>query len=114
MCARFNVLLDKAYDKLTAAGIPVVRVRDNLGPGADGVRLATMHAMKGLEFHCVTVLGVTASAVPFAREVTPASVDALQHDSDLLRERCLLFVACTRAREVLAVTWSGSASSFVP
>jgi superfamily I DNA/RNA helicase len=70
--------------------------------------------MKGLEFRCVTVLGVTASAVPFAREVTPASVDALQRDSDLLRERCLLFVACTRAREALAVTWSGSASSFVP
>lgn len=114
VCARFNVLLDKAYDKLAAARIPVVRVRDNPGPGADGVRLATMHAMKGLEFRCVTVLGVTASAVPFARELTPASVDALQRESDLLRERCLLFVACTRAREALAVTWSGSASSFVP
>ncbi|MCT9008301.1 UvrD-helicase domain-containing protein [Streptomyces rhizosphaerihabitans] len=114
VCARFNVLLDKAYDKLTAAGIPVVRVKDNPGPEVDGVRLATMHAMKGLEFRCVSVLGVTASAVPFVREVTPASVDALQRDSDLLRERCLLFVACTRAREALAVTWSGAASPFVP
>jgi superfamily I DNA/RNA helicase len=114
VCARFNVLLDKAYDKLVAAGIPVVRVKDNPGPDTDGVRLATMHAMKGLEFRCVAVLGVTASAVPFAREVTPVSVDALQHDSDLLRERCLLFVACTRAREALSVSWSGAASSFVP
>ncbi|MEU5365845.1 UvrD-helicase domain-containing protein [Streptomyces sp. NPDC005925] len=114
VCTRFNVLLDKAHDKLSAAGIPVVRVRDHPGPGAEGVRLATMHAMKGLEFRCVGVLGVTASAVPFTREVTPASVDALQHESDLLRERCLLFVACTRAREALAVTWSGSASPFVP
>ncbi|PZH15650.1 DNA helicase UvrD [Streptomyces sp. NTH33] len=114
VCARFNVLLDKAYDKLTAAGVPVARVKDNPGPGVDGVRLATMHAMKGLEFRCVAVLGVTASAVPFAREVTPADVDALQHDSDLLRERCLLFVACTRAREALAVTWSGTVSPFVP
>jgi superfamily I DNA/RNA helicase len=114
VCARFNVLLDKAFGKLAAAGIPVVRVRDNPGPDQDGVRLATMHAMKGLEFRCVAVLGVTASAVPFAREVTPASVDALQRDADLLRERCLLFVACTRAREALSVTWSGSASSFVP
>ncbi|WP_281154773.1 UvrD-helicase domain-containing protein [Streptomyces sp. HYC2] len=114
VCARFNVLLDKAYDKLAAAGVPVVRVKDNPGPGVDGVRLATMHAMKGLEFRCVAVLGVTSSAVPFAREVTPADVDALQHDSDLLRERCLLFVACTRAREVLAVTWSGAVSPFVP
>ncbi|MET9124524.1 UvrD-helicase domain-containing protein [Streptomyces sp. NPDC004528] len=114
VCARFNVLLDKVYDKLSAAKIPVARVRDNPGPGVDGVRLATMHAMKGLEFRCVAVLGVTASAVPFSREVTPASVDALQHDSDLLRERCLLFVACTRAREALSVSWSGAASSFVP
>ncbi|MDA5141120.1 AAA family ATPase [Streptomyces sp. AD681] len=114
VCTRFNVLLDKAYDRLTAAGVPVVRVKDGQGSGVDGVRLATMHAMKGLEFRCVAVLGVTAGAVPFAREVTPASVDSLQHDSDLMRERCLLFVACTRAREALAVTWSGAGSPFVP
>ncbi|GHB15802.1 DNA helicase [Streptomyces viridiviolaceus] len=114
VCARFNVLLDKAYDKLTTAGVPVARVKDNPGAGVDGVRLATMHAMKGLEFRCVAVLGVTAGAVPFGREVTPAAVDALQHESDLLRERCLLFVACTRAREALAVSWSGAVSPFVP
>ncbi|MFF5532008.1 UvrD-helicase domain-containing protein [Streptomyces cinerochromogenes] len=114
VCTRFNLLLDKAYDKLSASGVPVVRVKDHPGPQVEGVRLATMHAMKGLEFRCVAVLGVTAGAVPFAREVTPASVDALQHESDLLRERCLLFVACTRAREALAVSWSGEPSPFVP
>ncbi|MQL61096.1 AAA family ATPase [Streptomyces vinaceus] len=113
VCARFNVLLDKAYDKLGAAGVPVTRVRDNPGADVEGVRLATMHAMKGLEFRCVAVLGVTAGAVPFSREVTPAAVDVLQHESDLLRERCLLFVACTRAREALAVSWSGAASPFL-
>ncbi|MCM1946133.1 AAA family ATPase [Streptomyces sp. G2] len=114
VCARFNVMLDKAYDKLSAAGIPVARVRDNPGPQVEGVRLATMHSMKGLEFRCVTVLGVTAGAVPFAREVTPATVDALQNESDLLRERCLLFVACTRAREALAVSWAGEPTPFIP
>ncbi|MFD5448460.1 UvrD-helicase domain-containing protein [Streptomyces sp. NPDC003470] len=114
VCARFNVLLDKTYDKLAAAGVPVVRVKENPGAEVDGVRLATMHAMKGLEFRCVAVLGVTAGAVPFGREVTPASVDFLQHESDLLRERCLLFVACTRAREALAVSWSGTSSPFIP
>ncbi|MER7817846.1 UvrD-helicase domain-containing protein [Streptomyces sp. NPDC096153] len=114
VCARFNVLLDKAHDKLVAAGVPVARVKDHPGPDVEGVRLATMHTMKGLEFRCVVVLGVTASAVPFAREVTPTTVDALQHESDLLRERCLLFVACTRAREALAVSWSGAVSPFVP
>ncbi|SCK47870.1 UvrD/REP helicase N-terminal domain-containing protein [Streptomyces sp. WMMB 714] len=114
VCARFNVLLDKAYGKLSAAGISVTRVRDTPGPEVDGVRLATMHAMKGLEFRCVTVLGMTARALPFAREITPVEVDQLQHDSDILRERCLLFVACTRAREALHVSWSGVPSEYVP
>ncbi|MFD7475171.1 3'-5' exonuclease, partial [Streptomyces sp. NPDC059837] len=114
VCARFNVLLDKVHDRLADSGLPVVRVKDNPGPDTNGVRIATMHAMKGLEFRAVAVLGVTASAVPFAREITPAEVDGLQHETDMLRERCLLFVACTRAREALTVSWSGTASAFLP
>ncbi|MEV4867681.1 UvrD-helicase domain-containing protein [Streptomyces syringium] len=114
ICARFNLLLDKAHERLSAAGIPVVKVRDNPGPHNNGVRIATMHAMKGLEFRCVAVLGVTASALPFAREITPAAVDPLQRESDILRERCLLFVACTRAREALHVSWTGEPSEFMP
>jgi superfamily I DNA/RNA helicase len=73
-----------------------------------------MHAMKGLEFRAVFVLGVDRGTVPFAREITAREVDPLQHDADLLRERCLLFVACTRAREALNVTWSGAPSPFLP
>ncbi|BCJ62761.1 3'-5' exonuclease [Micromonospora endophytica] len=72
-----------------------------------------MHAMKGLEFRCVAMVGVTAKAVPFAKEVTPPEVDPVQHDSDLLRERCLLFVASTRAREAQYVSWSGTPSPFL-
>ncbi len=114
VCTRFKVLLNRVADELAAADIPTVQVRDQPGPDVNGVRLATMHAMKGLEFRCVAVLGVTAGAVPFAREVTPAEVDRLQHDADLLRERCVLFVACTRAREAMHVSWSGTPSPFLP
>ncbi|WP_327352282.1 UvrD-helicase domain-containing protein [Streptomyces sp. NBC_01304] len=114
VCARFNLTLDTAEDKLRAAGIPVLRVKGQSPQGADGVRLATMHAMKGLEFRAVSVLGVGEGTLPFAREITPRAVDPLQHDADVLRERCLLFVSCTRAREALSVTWSGTPSSFLP
>ncbi len=113
VCGRFNLSLDTAEDKLRAAGIPVLRVRGQVTKGAEGVRLATMHAMKGLEFRAVSVLGAAEGTVPFAREVTPREADPLQHEADLLRERCLLFVACTRARESLSVTWSGTASPFL-
>ncbi|MEV6799487.1 3'-5' exonuclease [Micromonospora rifamycinica] len=72
-----------------------------------------MHAMKGLEFRCVAMVGVNAKAVPFAKEVTPAEVDQVQHDNDLLRERCLLFVASTRAREDLYASSSGTRSPYL-
>ncbi|MGP3756170.1 UvrD-helicase domain-containing protein [Streptomyces sp. IBSNAI001] len=114
VCTRFNVLLDKVQARLVAGGVPAVKVKDGPAAGEGGIRLATMHAMKGLEFRCVAVVGVTAGAVPFAREITPAEVDRLQHESDLLRERCVLFVACTRAREALHVSWSGAPSPFLP
>ncbi len=113
VCARFNLSLDAAEEKLKAAGIPVLRVKGQTSQSAEGVRLATMHAMKGLEFRAVSVLGAGEGAVPFAREITPREADAPQHEADLLRERCLLFVACTRAREALSVTWSGAASPFL-
>ncbi|MDT0532316.1 AAA family ATPase [Micromonospora sp. DSM 115977] len=113
VCARFTTTLGDVQEALGTAGIPAVRVRDQPGADVDGVRLATMHAMKGLEFRCVAVVGVTARAVPFVKEITPSEVDPLQHESDLLRERCLLFVASTRAREALHVSWSGQPSPFM-
>lgn len=113
VCARFNNLMDKLAERLTRAEIPVVRVRDGEQQSAAGVRLSTLHSMKGLEYRCVAVAGVTANAFPFAPAVTAAAVDHLQHTTDLAAERCLLFVACTRAREALSVTYHGTPSEFL-
>ena len=77
------------------------------------VSVGTMHRMKGLEFRCVAVAGVGAKMVPEPNAVTPATVDQHAHDQDIEREKCLLFVACTRAREELLVTWHGEASNFL-
>ncbi|MFF0484449.1 UvrD-helicase domain-containing protein [Streptomyces sp. NPDC004435] len=110
VCARFNTLVDAVIARLRREGVPAVSVKDDPGPGVSGVRVATMHAMKGLEFRCVAVVGVTSAVLPFAPQVTPAEVDPLQHQRDLLAEHCLLFVACTRARDALAVSWSGRRS----
>lgn len=82
-------------------------------PGA-GVRVTTMHSAKGLEFARLVVVGVNDDALPLPRAVTPASEDPLQHRQDILRERCLLYVACTRARDELLVTSSGTPSSLLP
>ncbi|WYB40205.1 3'-5' exonuclease [Streptomyces sp. GD-15H] len=77
------------------------------------MRVGTMHSFKGLEFRCVAVIGVNDEALPFPKAVTPPEVDAKQHETDLMSERCLLFVACTRARDSLSVSWSGEPSTFL-
>ncbi|MGW9300456.1 UvrD-helicase domain-containing protein [Streptomyces cyaneofuscatus] len=110
VCARFNTLVDAVISRLRREGIPAVAVKDDPGPEVSGVRVATMHAMKGLEFRCVGVVGVTSKVLPFTQQVTPVEVDPVQHQSDLMAEHCLLFVACTRARDALSVSWSGQRS----
>lgn len=72
-----------------------------------------MHSFKGLEFRCVAVIGVHDLAPPNPSALTPPDVDRLQHGADLMAERCLLFVACTRARDGLYVSWHGRPSVFL-
>jgi DNA helicase II / ATP-dependent DNA helicase PcrA len=66
-------------------------------PVADGVTLASMHAAKGLEWPIVFVAGVHEGTVPIIYADTPAQVE---------EERRLLYVATTRARDRLQVSWS--------
>ncbi len=78
------------------------------------VRVTTMHGMKGLELARVAVVGVADGVVPAPDALTPAEEDAAARAHDLQRERGLLFVACTRATERLYVSYSGTASPFLP
>ena len=79
-----------------------------------GVRVGTMHSLKGLEFRCVAVVGVSADHIPQGSSVTDLSEDPVAHSHDMQRERNLLFVACTRARDGLYVSYSGTPSPFLP
>jgi superfamily I DNA/RNA helicase len=85
-------------------------------PLLGSVRAGTMHGMKGLEFQAVAVavIGVEQGTMPALAALTPASEDSLAHAQDLQRERCVLFVACTRARDHLYVSYVGDPSPFLP
>ncbi|MBV9804739.1 MAG: UvrD-helicase domain-containing protein [Solirubrobacterales bacterium] len=108
---RTRTVLDPVREALRGAGVPW----GDLGDGAPkGIRVGTMHSAKGLEFARLAVVGVNADVVPLPFAVTPAGEDPQQHDYDVLRERCLLYVAFTRARDELVVTGSGLPSSLLP
>ncbi|GAB3703852.1 ATP-dependent DNA helicase UvrD2 [Mariniluteicoccus flavus] len=70
-------------------------------PVAQGVTLATIHSAKGLEWDAVAVVGAQEGTLPFVLAQRPAEV---------AEERRLLYVAVTRAREHLRVSWSRTRS----
>jgi DNA helicase-2/ATP-dependent DNA helicase PcrA len=72
---------------------------DPLGHGKQmGVELLTFHASKGREWHTVLVTGVETGLVPHRSASTQAA---------RAEEARLLYVALTRARDRLWVSWSG-------
>ena len=110
--ARSAALVREAREALEAAGIATASLSGRSHVPA--VRAGTMHAMKGLEFQAVAVIGVEQGLVPEPGAVTPESEDPLAYAQDLQRERCVLFVACTRARDHLHVSGTGEPSPFLP
>ncbi|MFF4423340.1 3'-5' exonuclease [Streptomyces sp. NPDC001549] len=112
VAVRYLQLGKEIAHSLEQAGLPVRLLGGAQGAGG-GVGIGTMHRMKGLEFRCVAVAGVGDGVVPLASAVTPADVDPQQHREDRLGELSLLFVACTRAREALRVSWNGEPSPFL-
>lgn len=110
VAARTTQLVRTITDTLRAAYIDVADERS----GTDGVRVATMHRMKGLEFQCLAVVGLDAGLLPAPNAVTSAADDPHANKHDLQRERCVLFVALTRARDVLHLSHTGLPSTLLP
>lgn len=66
-------------------------------PVADAVTLSTMHAAKGLEWDDVAVIGAREGLIPFSLS---------QEEPALSEERRLFYVACTRAKKQLRISWN--------
>ncbi len=106
--------LEPLTTALQAAGIVVRQLADdddNLAT-APGVRLGTMHRAKGLEFKAVLLLGCSASHIP-SPKVLEALTDPQDRENAEASERRLLYVAMTRARDELHLSWSGKPSPFL-
>lgn len=70
---------------------------DQLGAGGDAVELTTFHAAKGLEWPIVHIAGLEHGLVPIGHAKTPEA---------MAEEQRLLYVAVTRAEELLSCSWA--------
>ncbi len=100
---RYRNILTAVASALIALRGPLVlrlktaRTTDHKNDADNAVVLQTFHGSKGLEFNNVFLLGVDQEVIP--------------GDSEIRAERRLLYVACTRAKENLVLTYTAGKQS---
>ncbi|WP_062380404.1 ATP-dependent helicase [Demequina pelophila] len=75
------------------------RAQAQHAPAVEGVTLTSMHAAKGLEWDAVFIIGCSEGLLPITHAETPEAVE---------EEKRLLYVAITRAREHLTLSFARS------
>ncbi|WP_083502388.1 UvrD-helicase domain-containing protein [Sphaerimonospora mesophila] len=115
ICVPERWMVAEVENRLGRAGI----VAASIGP--DGpklfeapVHVATMYRFKGLEYQRMVLAGVAEGMVPAQRVLAFEQDDPLRFRRELQRARSLLFVAATRARDSVVISWHGTKSRFLP
>lgn len=111
--ARTNRLLDDYIRRFLQNDIRTYEIKRSTADdrSQEGVRLATMHRVKGLEFEHVFVVAVNDQHVPHPLAI--AVEDQVSLDEAITAERSLLYVALTRARQTAHVTSYAAPSRFL-
>lgn len=113
MCiiVRTSGQFDRARMVAEAAGVAYQIIDERIDIQANKLPIMTMQLAKGLEFRAVMVIACDEHIIPqydMLGTYDPAELDAV-HTS----ERQLLYVACTRARDELVLSYSQSPSMFL-
>ena len=109
-----NALVGEYKELLQKKGLNVYEVKRSAPDDRTykGIRIATMHRVKGLEFENVFICGANEGVIPQDHIVKG------EEDQTIIREfekaeRSLLYVAATRAKKLLYITTSGKISRFL-
>ena len=105
--ARTNQLVKDYSAQLTKSGYSVYQIKrskaDDLSH--DGIRIATMHRVKGLEFQYVFIVSANNRIVPLETAINHS--DPIAERESYTAEKCLLYVALTRAQKQAYITCYG-------
>ena len=111
--ARTKKLVDDYIALFTRAGICSYAIKRNKvdDRSFDGLRVATMHRVKGLEFKYVFIAAVNNRIIPLPFAIN--KTDAVSEVESITSEKCLLYVAMTRAQKGVYITSYGRPSEFL-
>ena len=111
--ARTHKLLNDYISGLQRSGIKSYEIKANKidDRSFDGVRIATMHRVKGLEFDHIFAVAVNKKVLPFGTKTD--FEDDISLEEFRTGEKCLLYVALTRARKSACISCYGGLSELV-
>ena len=111
--ARTKNLVDDYIALFTKAGLRAYAIKRNKvdDRNFDGLRVATMHRVKGLEFKYVFIAAVNNRIIPLPSAIN--KTDSVSEIESITSEKCLLYVAMTRAQKGVYLTSYGRKSEFL-
>lgn len=104
--------IERARSAIKKTGLALLLLDDTEVQGRKAVSLGTMHQAKGMEFRAVAVMACDDEVIPSQERIEQVD-DAASMEEVYDTERHLLYVACTRAREQLAVSGVMPISEFL-
>lgn len=111
MC-RTRGQISRVVSGLADKGIDAVATRNAERASHEQVSVMTMHGAKGMEFTHVLLMGVGKELMPLRFRLKDLSEEDAREA--LQRERSLLYVAASRARDELVITATGEPSELLP
>jgi superfamily I DNA/RNA helicase len=100
--------------RLNQAGVSATAIGPDGPRDHDAVHVGTLHRFKGLEYQRMILAGICDGVIPGAYVEEFRVSDPLRYRREIKQARSLLFVAATRARDSLAISWHGKPSVFLP
>ena len=104
-----------AADLETKYGVTTATLTKEGPQGGGEVHIGTMHRFKGLEYQKLAIIGASDGILPRTALIEKyATADPNRYERELKKSRSQLFVAATRARDALRISWHGKPSPFLP
>ena len=113
IAVRTNKLVNQYSEELKKHGLStcIIKHFEKDSPNNPGVRIATMHRVKGLEFNTMIIASANKGIIPHGKAILGS--DSVTSREGEKTEKALLYVAVTRARKNVLITGYGEMSEWL-